>query len=252
MTIIPISSLTDPFVTLLKQFCFITVSLAVLLTYSSAAHSSNTKSPMLKVAYKNFYTHLRKLDPQTLPRLHFAFGFVLPESKALCPLDEVFIHTPKKDIPIAIFNTNRFSLPRERALKLADAEVYIRFKADFFEQHAVTAEACDLSVRLEADLLQHTTLSVPDLQALNADFKTFFDNMGIGLFSFMMPETQGIKIHLQPSNTTDGDTTDKPEELFHGVTIANGVVFLDDNWIGRNQQALDLSHVSHITAWLDK
>lgn len=239
--------LTAQFVELAKRTLCTVFFAAVLLGHSSGAHSTDNKHYFLKVEYKNFYTHLRKLDPQHLPHLHFAFGFILPKSKSTCAIDDVLIHTPKKDIPIAISSANRFSLPRERALKLADAEVHIQFQSQFFDDYGVTAEACDLSVRLEANLRQQATLSAKELQALNADFKSFFENMGIGLFSFMMPEPQGIKIHLQGHYVND-----RSHGLFHGMAISNGTVLLADNWISRNQQKLDLSRVSHITAWVNK
>lgn len=231
---------------LANRTLFILFLTAASLNCAAVAQSAENQDYFLNVEYKNFYTHLRRLDPEDLPHLHFAFGFILPKSKATCVIDNVYIHTPKKDIPVAITSASRFSLPKERALKLADAEVHIRFQPQFLQEYSVTADACNLSVRLEANLPRQSALPASELQTLNAEFKTFFENMGAGLFSFMMPEPHGIKLHLKSDYASD-----RSHGLFQGMNISNGMVFLEDSWIRNNHQNLDLSHVSHITAWVD-
>jgi|GEM_PF-3912839 len=240
-------SRTKRFLVLANRRWFLLLLIAVACSHSVFAEEAETNDAFLSVEYKKFYIHLRKLDPEDMPRLHFAFGFILPKTKAICPIENVYIHTPKQDIPITTAHTNRFSLPKERALKLAEAEVHVRFQSQFLLDYGVTADMCNLSVRLEANLPQKAALPPTELQSLNIEFKTFFEKMGAGLFSFMMPEPHGVKLHLKQEYAST-----QSHGLFQGMRISNGTVLLEDHWIRDNHQNLDLSHVSHITAWVGK
>lgn len=247
MAVQQIFSLTGRLFALANRKWQILLLITITINGSAFAQDNATNDGFLSVEYKTFYSHLRKLDAEDMPHLHFAFGFVLPKTRAVCPIENLYIHTPRQDIPIATTRTNRFSLPKERALKLAEAEVHIRFQAQFLKDYGVTAEVCNLSVRLEANLPQKNALPPAELQTLNSEFKTFFEKMGAGLFSFMMPEPHGVKLHLKQEYAST-----QSHGLFQGMRISNGMVLLEDHWIRDNHQNLDLSHVSHITAWIGK
>ncbi|MCY7293875.1 DUF2987 domain-containing protein [Alteromonas sp. a30] len=236
---------------------------------------AETASNLLNLEYKTFYSHLRKIDIEDTPGLQFAFGFVNTESKVPCVMKNVTIHTPKIDIPVALDALNRFSLPKERALKLADAEVNVQFQNAGFE-------ACQLSVLLEANPrwlaelplqtsaipgvelseqeksklnivepkeppLAKTHISAERLAKLNTQFQQFFESMGGGLFGFMMPETLGLKLYLKP----DYQASQLLQEGLAGMNQEGELIKLDTDWINQNQQALPLAAISHITAWVE-
>lgn len=280
---------------MLNKFALSVVAAMLPLTFVTSAQAENQThdSRQLTIEYKTFYSHLRKIDIEDTPSLQFAFGFLHEQTKQSCEIDKALIHTQKVDIPLELNAMNRFSLPKERALKLADAEVTIHFT----QPHQA---ACQLSVLLQANPLwlaelpieitgipgveltdeekaklniqepetpaiAKTAVDAHRLQQLNAHFKTFFDSMGGGLFSFMMPETKGIKLHL---NNSDAASMLKSKVFAtkHGIEVVNAkakpvggpshmqqagdTIKLSDEWIQQNQHALPLNTFSHITAWV--
>ncbi len=96
----------------------------------------------LKLEYSSLYSHTRKLDPETMPALQFAFGFAHQQQQRLCNIKEAFIHTQKQNIALKVTPENRFTVPSERALKLDKAVVNIELDD--------MADDCDMSVQLES------------------------------------------------------------------------------------------------------
>lgn len=280
---------------MLRKFV-LSVGAAVLpLSFVSSVHAETEHQDprQLTVEYKTFYSHLRKIDAEDTPSLQFAFGFMNEQTKAPCIINKALIHTQKVDIPLALNAMNRFSLPKERALKLADAEVTVQF------EHA-HQNACQLSMLLQANPLwlaelpteitgipgvelteeekaklniqepetpavAKTEISAERLQLLNAHFKTFFDSMGGGLFSFMMPETQGIKLHLnanddslklhstlaaEDSGVEVIKAKSQPLAVKQQIKPQGDIIKLSDAWVQQNQLALPIEAFSHITAWV--
>lgn len=215
------------------------LALSILL-FSSITNAVSEQTQITEIEYKVFYSHLRKLDPEEFDALQFAFGFKKHNSDEMCQLRKVLIHTPKKDMDVRVTAQNRFTLPKEKALKLAEATVKLDF--DY------APSKCDMSVLLQANpewLGEEITSD--KLRYLNNQFKAFFDSMGGGLFSFLMPETKGIKLHLN---------SDYASQQLHlnnqqGITYQGELLFVADQWIKVNQQILPVGAISHITAWVE-
>ncbi|MDP6879273.1 MAG: DUF2987 domain-containing protein, partial [Alteromonas macleodii] len=169
-------------------------------SYSVAAET-------IDVEYSRFYSHVKKLDNEDTQALQFAFGFVRVGEGRLCEVNGASIVTDKKTLPLEVSDEGRFTVPTEKALKLANALVRI----DLNER----ANVCDMSVQLETKpeyLKQYYTKD--DLTFLYGQYEAFFNEMG-SFLSFMMPSVKGLMIQFDDKNL-DFITP-------QGVQINNGV-----------------------------
>lgn len=140
----------------------------------------------LDMEYASFYSHLKKIDDIELTDLQFSFGFMAVGKNQLCVISHAEIITQKMTIPVNVDSFNRFTLPIEKALKLANAVVSIDLQEN--------ANQCDMSVQLETkEAFLKLEYSKADLVNINHQFSQFFENMG-GIFSFLMPSAQGINM----------------------------------------------------------
>lgn len=184
------------------RFIYLVLCLAVLPVYADT----------IEVSYKSFYSHVRKLQQDDTNQLQFAFGFINVNSQTLCSLQSAQIVTDKKTIPLDITKEQRFTVPSERALNLADAIVQIEFNAN--------ANQCDMSVQLETKptvLKQEYTQS--DLKEIEEQYIAFFNEMG-SFLSFMMPNVKGLIISFTDQQLSANVGNDK--------YINQGVLVLDD------------------------
>ncbi|WP_340680817.1 DUF2987 domain-containing protein [Paraglaciecola sp.] len=169
----------------------------------------------LEVEYSSFYSHLKKIDKEDLNALQFAFGFKKVEKSTLCHINHAAVITQKVTFPVEINAFERFTLPTEKALKMAKAVVSL----DLTEPN----NQCDMSVQLEtkAEYLK-TNYSVADLAMLNEQYKTFFDDMG-SFLSFLMPSTKGLKlVFAQPPQVNS---------QHDGLSIVANELILSDDWL---------------------
>ncbi|MEM0909330.1 MAG: DUF2987 domain-containing protein [Pseudomonadota bacterium] len=182
----------------MKYIC-IGLSFLVLI----ACHSATAKE--LELEYKSFYSHVRKLDNDQMNLLQFSFGFQHIETGKLCEIKTARISTQKQQIPITISSENRFNLPKERVLKLADAKVILEL--------VEATNKCDMSVQLETkNEVLKSTYTQQELTALFTQYATFFEDMG-GFLSFMMPSVEGLVFHFE-----EGDY----RTLNDGFEVSNG------------------------------
>ncbi|GAB54996.1 hypothetical protein GPUN_0861 [Glaciecola punicea ACAM 611] len=190
-----------------------TFAISLTIVIMSLSASKTAKSEELQVAYKTFYSHVKKLDSQETNALQFAFGFMNIRTKSLCQINSARISTEKQQIPIEITPEYRFTLPSERALRLADAVVIL----DLTEPSNI----CDISVQLETKP-EHVKSSYTsqELDLLYDQFATFFDDIG-GFMSFMMPEVDGLTIQFKDKNLTAA--------LSNGMQIKDGKLILSSN-----------------------
>ena len=188
------------------------VLLAMFLPFAVSAEQ-------ISVEYSSFYSHIRKLDNEDLKALQFSFGFKRVGSNELCGIENAHIHTQKQTIPVVINNENRFTLPSEKALKMAKAEVVVMLKE--------AANRCDMSVQLETKgkYLKKSYTS-EELQYLFQQYQNFFDEMG-GFLSFMMPTATGITFLF------DEPVTQVPE----GLKVENASVSMDASWLAAGHSA---------------
>jgi len=177
--------------------------------------SSSVAAETIDVEYSRFYSHVKKLDNEDTQALQFAFGFVRVGEGRLCEVNGASIVTDKKTMPLEVSGEGRFTVPTEKALKLANALVRI----DLNER----ANVCDMSVQLETKpeyLRQYYTKD--DLTFLYGQYEAFFNEMG-SFLSFMMPSVKGLMIQFDDKNL-DFITP-------QGVQINNGVLHLEQDWI---------------------
>ena len=177
--------------------------------------SSSVAAETIDVEYSRFYSHVKKLDNEDTQALQFAFGFVRVGEGRLCEVNGASIVTDKKTMPLEVSGEGRFTVPTEKALKLANALVRI----DLNER----ANVCDMSVQLETKpeyLKQYYTKE--DLTFLYGQYEAFFNEMG-SFLSFMMPSVKGLMIQFDDKNL-DFITP-------QGVQINNGVLHLEQDWI---------------------
>jgi hypothetical protein len=177
--------------------------------------SSSVAAETIDVEYSRFYSHVKKLDNEDTQALQFAFGFVRVGEGRLCEVNGASIVTDKKTMPLEVSGEGRFTVPTEKALKLANALVRI----DLNER----ANVCDMSVQLETKpeyLKQYYTKD--DLTFLYGQYEAFFNEMG-SFLSFMMPSVKGLMIQFDDKNL-DFITP-------QGVQINNGVLHLEQDWI---------------------
>ncbi|WP_438865433.1 DUF2987 domain-containing protein [Neptunicella sp.] len=193
------------------------VILFTLLTASVIAEPLN-------VDYGAFYSHLRKIDDKKLDKLEFAFGFKLVGETRLCQINSGLIHTQKVDLPIHIRDDNRFVLPTEKALKLADAQVQL----DLVEP----ANQCDMSVQIQVkpELIQ-SNLSITALSAIMEQFDQFFDDMG-SFLSFLMPSPEGILLQFKSDQVPQISVNNK---LSTDLTVNQHQLILTRNWLSTHQ-----------------
>jgi hypothetical protein len=169
----------------------------------------------IDVEYSRFYSHVKKLDNEDTQALQFAFGFVRVGEGRLCGIKNAEIVTDKQTLPLEVSNEGRFTVPTEKALKLANALVRIDLKE--------AANVCDMSVQLEtkAEYLKQY-YSQEELTFLFEQYAAFFNEMG-SFLSFLMPSVKGLMIQFDDKNL-DFITP-------QGVQINNGVLQLEQQWI---------------------
>jgi hypothetical protein len=173
----------------------------------------------LVVPYSSFYSHSKKIEGEDTNALQFAFGFKLVQSTELCTINSALIHTQKQDLPLTLIKQKRFTVPSDKVLKMARAEVVLELKQ--------AANRCDMSVQLEtkAEYLKQA-YTKQELQMLLGQYQAFFSGMG-SFLSFMMPEVQGLSLHF----VDDAQSTSLPE----GLNIENGTLRLSKAWIESNK-----------------
>lgn len=191
----------------------------------------------LNLEYSQFYSHLKKIDKTELAALQFSFGFKQVGSTELCHIQHAEVITQKVTLPVEITAEQRFTLPIEKALKLADAVVSIELQE--------LPNQCDLSVQLEtkAEFLKQQ-YSQSELSEINQQFKQFFSDMG-GLFSFMMPSSAGLKLWF--AQTPAGPSAIK------GMTHSGSQLIVSENWFEQAEEDLILAQKPlRITALMDR
>lgn len=196
----------------------------------------NLQAETLEIEYSSFYSHIKKLSADDKQALQFAFGFKLLGSTSLCQLDNVYIHTQKVDIPVTVSEQQRFVLPDEKALKMAQAVVMV----DLQEK----ANLCDMSVQLEtkAEYLK-TAYSHQELNMLLSQYQTFFADMG-GFLSFLMPSVAGLVIEFSQQLEVD--------EIAWAGRLDKGKLTLSKGWLqGAHDLQLPVKPL-RITALLDE
>ena len=177
--------------------------------------SSSVAAETIDVEYSRFYSHVKKLDNEDTQALQFAFGFVRVGEGRLCEVNGASIVTDKKTMPLEVSGEGRFTVPTEKALKLANALVRI----DLNER----ANVCDMSVQLETKpeyLKQYYTKD--DLTFLYGQYEAFFNEMG-GFLSFMMPSVKGLTFRFS-DDELDAQVPGAPN-------ITNGMLMLDNEWL---------------------
>lgn len=185
--------------------------------FSLAFLSLALNAEEIRVEYSSFYSHVRKLDNEGLNALQFSFGFKHVAKNELCAIKNAHIHTQKQTIPIDINNENRFTLPSEKALKLAKAEVVV----DLAEK----ANRCDMSVQLETKpSFLKTQYSGDDLNLIFQQYQNFFDEMG-GFLSFMMPSATGIAFVFEQPIDLEGK----------GLEQEGDRVLISADWLASNK-----------------
>lgn len=175
----------------------------------------NVCAEQIEVEYKRFYSHVKKVGDENTSALQFAFGFLRVGTSHLCKINQATIVTQKQDIPLTVTPEQRFLVPSEKALNLADASVVI----DLDE----AANLCDMSVQIEtkAEYLK-TEYSPEDLALIKQQYEAFFNEMG-GFLSFMMPSVKGLTFRF---------SDDELDAMLPGApSINNGMLMLDDAWL---------------------
>lgn len=169
----------------------------------------------IEVEYKRFYSHINKIGDENTSALQFAFGFIRVGTNDLCTINKATIVTQKQDIPLVVSAENRFLVPNERALKLAEAYVMIDLDQ--------AANLCDMSVQIEttAEYLK-TEYSPEELGYIKQQYEAFFNEMG-GFMSFMMPSVTGLTFRFS-DDELDAQLPGAPN-------INNGILMLDNEWL---------------------
>ncbi|WP_282146245.1 DUF2987 domain-containing protein [Alteromonas stellipolaris] len=186
--------------------------IGALLTTSVAAE-------MVNVEYSRFYSHVKKLDNEDTQALQFAFGFLRVGEGRLCEINNAEIVTDKQTIPLKVSDEYRFTVPTEKALKLANA--YVRI--DLTE----AANVCDMSVQLETKSSYLTaSYTKEELNFIYGQYEAFFNEMG-SFLSFLMPTVKGLMLQFDDKNL-DYIT---PE----GLHINNGILHLEQSEINENK-----------------
>ncbi|MBD3584440.1 DUF2987 domain-containing protein [Salinimonas sp. HHU 13199] len=178
---------------------------------------------LLEVEYSRFYSHLRKLNGDDVQALEFAFGFSRVGEGRLCEIQKAEIVTDKKTMPITVTSEQRFTLPQEKALKLASAMIRIELEE--------AANVCDMSVQLQTkpEYLK-TYYSADELAMLIEQYEAFFNEMG-SFLSFMMPSVKGLTFQF------DDDNMSRPVK--NAPNINAGYLQLPKAWL-KQKKALTL------------
>lgn len=162
------------------------------LSLMSATVPTQVSADELQVAYKTFYSHVRKLNSQDTDALQFGFGFMNIHTQTLCEINSARISTQKQQIPIVVTPEYRFTLPAEKALSLADAMVVLDLTQ--------ASNICDISVQLETKPeFVKSRYTKQELHFLYEQYVSFFDDIG-GFMSFMMPKVNGLTIQFSDKN----------------------------------------------------
>ncbi|MDO6565843.1 DUF2987 domain-containing protein [Alteromonas sp. 1_MG-2023] len=181
--------------------------------------TSSVAAEMLNVEYSSFYSHVKKLDNEDTQALQFAFGFLRVGEGRLCEINKAEIVTDKQTMPLDVTDEYRFTVPSEKALKLANA--YIR--VDLTE----AANLCDMSVQLETKREYLTAnYTKEELNFIYGQYEAFFNEMG-SFLSFLMPTVKGLMLQFDDKNL-DYIT---PE----GLHINNGILHLEQSEINENK-----------------
>ena len=198
--------------------------------------STHAAAETLEVEYKSFYSHVKKLDDPATNALRFAFGFVHIAEKRLCHISSAQIITQKQTLPLTVENNNRFTVPTDKILKMARANVVIELDDQ--------ANQCDMSVQLETlPSYLKTQYTHDELLLLFNQYQAFFDKMG-GFLSFMMPSAEGLLFHF-------GADLSFPKKL-RALLDENGAIFLSKTWIMEHKN-VDLPYKPlRITAFVEK
>jgi hypothetical protein len=167
----------------------------------------------VEVAYKTFYSHVRKLDSEDTQALQFAFGFQHIHSDELCTINAARISTQKQQLALDVSEENRFVIQSERALRMADAKVIIDFEQ--------ASNTCDISVQLEtkADYLKQS-YTLDELNKIYQNYQAFFNEMG-GFMSFMMPQVDGLTFQFADKTLS--------RSLSNGMRIENGLLRVEQS-----------------------
>ncbi|WP_414830820.1 DUF2987 domain-containing protein [Alteromonas sp. H39] len=174
---------------------------------------------IIDVEYSRFYSHVRKLGSDDTQALQFAFGFLRVGEGRLCDINTATIVTDKQNLPLEVSSENRFTVPADKVLKMAEAFVRI----DLAER----ANVCDMSVQLETKPeYVKTEYTAEELATLLDNYRAFFNEMG-SFLSFMMPSVEGLMIHFE-DDELDSLIKDAP-------AINNGMLMLDMDWLEKGK-----------------
>ncbi|RDV24138.1 DUF2987 domain-containing protein [Alteromonas aestuariivivens] len=169
----------------------------------------------IDIEYSRFYSHVKKLEGEDVNALQFAFGFLRVGEGRLCGINQAQIVTDKQTLPIDITEEQRFTVPSDKVLKMADAAVRIDL--------AEAANVCDMSVQLETrpEYLK-TEYSASELAFLYQQYQAFFNEMG-SFLTFMMPRVNGLMVHFADPNLD--------VKLNNAPAVNKGTLLLDKNWL---------------------
>ncbi|MFT6269095.1 MAG: hypothetical protein ACJAVV_001915 [Alphaproteobacteria bacterium] len=208
------------------------LGITLALVLMGAGLPKKSKADELQVAYKTFYSHVSKLSADGTNALQFAFGFMNIHTKNLCQINSVRISTQKQQIPIEVSPEYRFTLPSEKALRIADAVVIL----DLTEP----SNTCDISVQLETKTeYVKASYTIEELNLLYQQYVAFFDDIG-GFMSFMMPKVDGLTIQFKDKALSSS--------LTNGMQIENGLLVIDASDLAKLDQISLPSMPLRITA----
>lgn len=198
--------------------------------------STSVCADTLDVEYSSFYSHVKKLDDPDTDALRFAFGFMHIAEQRLCHISNAKIVTQKQTLPLTVENNNRFTVPTDKILKMAKANVVIELDDQ--------ANRCDMSVQLETlPSFLKTQYSHDELLLLFNQYQAFFDEMG-GFLSFMMPSAEGLLLHFE------GDV--KFPKALQTLQDENGKIVLTKTWLLQNINLVLPNKPLRITAIVQK
>jgi hypothetical protein len=212
----------------LKIIIFI-IGHLILSTYAAA--------DTLEVEYSSFYSHVKKLDDPDTDALRFAFGFQHIAQKRLCHIISANIVTQKQVLPLTVENNDRFTVPTDKILKMAKAQVIIELDDQ--------ANRCDMSVQLETlPSFLKTQYSHDELLLLFNQYQAFFDEMG-SFLSFMMPSTEGLMFQF------NNEDVRLPESL-QPLLNKQGALTLSKTWLMQSDGLALPNKPLRITAIVEK
>lgn len=198
--------------------------------------STSADADTLEVKYSSFYSHVKKLDDPETDALRFAFGFQHIAEKRLCHITSAKIITQKQSLELTVENNNRFTVPTDKILKMARAQVVIELDDQ--------ANRCDMSVQLETlPSYLRTKYSHDELLLLFNQYQAFFDEMG-SFLSFMMPSAEGLLFHFD-------EKVQLPKTL-QPLMNKSGMISLSKSWL-KQPNILELPNIPlRITAIVEK